>query len=102
MTMNLEILEVEHNRNGISGLGFYAIRFLWKPDGVAEPENFLATLFDEPGACAVIGLDRITAHGVAFAGGNLWRGDLFEQQLRDAVTNWENTGRVGPFCVPAS
>ncbi len=100
--MDIDIQEIAYHRNGISGLGFYAIRFRWQPDDAEGKENFLATLFDESGACAVIGLDRIDSQGVKFAGGNSWRGDHFEGELRKAIENGELSGgvRVGPFCVP--
>ena len=81
-----KIQEIAYHRNGICGAPFHAIRFVGKVDGYDEPEtaNFLATLFDEPGHCAVICLDRLPEHGVAF-GPNSWRGDCFEPELREAV-----------------
>ena len=99
--MKLDIQEIAWHRNGISGLGFYTIRFRWNPEESTEMENFLAIVFDEPGACAVIGLDRIATQGVAFAGGNSWRGDHFEGELRKAIENQETTNRVGPFGFPS-
>lgn len=103
--MDLNIQEIAYHRNGVGGLGFYAIRFQWKPDDSTKLENFLATVFDDAGACAVIGLDRIETQGVAFAGGNSWRGDNFESELRKAIENTSELSggvRVGPFCVPTN
>lgn len=99
--MDIQIQEASFHRNGISGLGFYAIRFLFKPEDSEKPENFLATLFDEPGACAVFSLDRIETQGVGFAMGNSWRGDHFESELRKRIENGENTSgmRVGTFAI---
>ena len=99
--MDIQIQEASFHRNGISGLGFYAIRFQFKPEDAEKPENFLATLFDEQGACAVVSLDRIESHGVGFAKGNSWRGDHFEGELRkrikeDGVTSG---ARIGPFAI---
>ncbi len=86
MTINeIEIQECSYHRNGISGLGFHAIRFRFKPDDSDHPENFVATLFEEQGACAILSLDRIDNRGVAFARGNSWRGDHFEEPLRKYV-----------------
>jgi len=100
--LGLEIEEVAWHRNGISGVGFYAIRFLWQPDDARTKERFLGIVFDEPGHCSVIGIDRLSTQGVAFAGGNSWRGDRFEEDLRRAIENSPTSGgvRIGPFCVP--
>ena len=83
--LGLNIIESSFHRNGISGEGFYAVRFMWKPEDAEKPEAFIATLFDEPGCCAVLSLDRIDAYGVGFALGNSWRGDHFEGELRDHI-----------------
>ena len=96
----LDIQESSFHRNGISGNGFYAIRFQWKPEDSKDPENFLAIMFDEPGSCAVVSLDRIDEHGVAFARGNSWRGDHFESTLRRHVKEGVTDGvRLGPFAM---
>jgi len=113
------IQEIAYHRNGISGEGFYAVRFTADIEGIGKKEaafwnvpaeptqadaNFLAILFDGPGQCAVICTDRIATHGVKFAGGNSWRGDHYEDELRAAIEALDgNTSggiRVGPFCVP--
>jgi hypothetical protein len=86
--MDLEIQEIAHHRNGSGGLPFHAVRFRWQPANGAVKENFLATVFAEPGACAVISLDSIAAYGVA-VGPNSWRGDDFEYGLRRAISEWE-------------
>ena len=83
--MKLEIQEASFHRNGVSGLGFYTVLFKWRPKDAEAPENFLATLFDNPGACAVISLDRIETQGIGFACGNSWRGDYFEEELRKQI-----------------
>jgi len=83
--VKIKVQEKAFHRNGISGLGFCVIRFQWIPEDCDKEENFLAILFDEPGACAVIGLDRIEEQGIAFAKGNSWRGDHFEAELRKAI-----------------
>ena len=111
-----EVQEVSWHRNGISGVGFYAVRFTadiepcskqdsaaWNiPETAGESAaNFLAIVFDEPGMGAVICLDRISTHGVQF-GGNAWRGDDFEPELREAIETMPTSGgvRIGPFCLP--
>jgi hypothetical protein len=100
--MKLKIQEVAYHRNGIDGRGFYAVRFRWTPDNRTKEENFLGIVFNDAGACTVIGLDRIESQGVKFAGGNSWQGDHFEAELRQAIKDNELSSdeRVGPFCVP--
>lgn len=78
----MKILQVAHHRNGICGIDFHAVLFQDSPDG--KTENFLATVFPEKGAVAVVGLDRIEQDGVAF-GANSWRGDRYEADLRRAI-----------------
>lgn len=97
----IKITEASFHRNGIGGLGFYAILFEWQADDSYKPEKFLATLFDEAGACAVIGLDRIEKMGVRFAQGNSWRGDHFESELRKQLKDGAVTHgvRIGPFAI---
>ncbi len=100
--MKITIQEASFHRNGVSGLGFYAVRFQWTPDDADKPENFIATLFDEAGACAVISLDRIKSHGIGFGRGNSWRGDHFEDELRRQIKQGAVTSglRIGPFAIP--
>ncbi len=87
----IEIQEVAYHRNGISGEGFHAVRFRWDTgDGV---ENFVGTVFDGSGQCAVLSLDRIAQGGVAF-GFNSWRGDEVEPELRRAIKNWNRRQRA--------
>ncbi len=98
---NIVIQECSFHRNGVSGAGFYAVRFQHTLPGADKPENFLAMVFDDPGVIGVISLDRIEECGVGFANGNSWRGDKFEAELRKRIENGEgNVGvRVGPFAL---
>ena len=117
-TVVKKVLEVAWHRNGISGRGFYAVRFtcdiegtspeqaaLWNiPASPPQPDaNFLAVLTDTPGECYVVCTDHLAAHGVAF-GKNSWRGDHYEGELRAAIeaADGRTSGavRVGPFAVP--
>lgn len=85
----MKVIEVARHRNGISGEPFYAILFTAPPESGEEEEKFIATLFDEPGQCAVIGLDRIEGMGVTMARGNSWRGDHYETELRKYCKQYE-------------
>lgn len=96
--MNLKIKSVSFHRNGICGAGFYAILF-----DDAENGPMVAALFDEPGHCAVLQLEKLGASDVEF-GSNSWRGDRYESELRPLVEKFleENgTNRMGPFSFPA-
>ena len=96
------VQEVAYHRNGISGKGFYAVRFtsdIEEDDGTLggrippvhptvaahESANWLAIVTDDPGECYVICLDLIPTCGVKFAGGNSWRGDHYEAELRNDI-----------------
>ena len=111
------VQEVAYHRNGIAGEGFYAVRFVADiepsdgregdpPTSGRKDANWLAILFDGKGRCAVTCLDMIETAGVKFAGGNSWRGDVFEPELREAIRAATESGttsggiRVGPFIVP--
>ena len=93
-----KIIEASFHRNGVGGLGFYAILF-------ESPKNgkMFATLFDEAGACAVTQISELVKDNIAFACGNSWRGDQFEAELRPMLDKWlgrEGTNRIGPFALP--
>lgn len=109
------VQEIAYHRNGVSGKGFYAIRFtadmegndnpIWGAITPSRPNlNWFAALTDDPGECYVICLDLIPEVGVKFAGGNSWRGDRFEPELRAAVAAQGDATsgciRMGPFSVP--
>ena len=101
--MKLKINEVAYHRNGVCGAPFWAVRFRWKPEDAPEEENFIAVLFEEEGMCSVLGLDRMESMGVAFGGGNSWRGDRFQDELRKVIedpSRWSGGVPAGPFCVP--
>jgi hypothetical protein len=79
--IKIKVSEIEYHRNGISGEGFYAVRFTSRV--CDESLDFLATVFDRPGCVSVICLDYIADHGVGV--GNKWRGDEFAPAIRKAI-----------------
>lgn len=92
------ICDVSFHRNGIGGIGFYAVLF-------DDPEQgrMIASLFDEPGYCAVYKVSLLQDGNIAFAQGNSWRGDVYEDALRPLVKKFlkkQGTNRVGPFAFP--
>lgn len=80
--MNITVTQVDYHRNGISGEGFHAVTFTADADG--KPTAFVATVFDGPGQCAVLGIGPLGNGDVRF-GHNSWRGDIYEPALRRAI-----------------
>lgn len=96
--MKLNIVSASYHRNGVGGIGFYAILF-----DDAENGRMVASLFDEPGYCAIYKVEELVAGNIAFSNGNSWRGDNYAAELRpllDASLRNEGTNRVGPFAMP--
>ena len=99
--MKLEIKAASFHRNGISGAGFYAILFT----SANEDGTMVASLFDEPGYCAVYKVEELDKGNIAFACGNSWRGDQFEECLRPLLAEFlatNGTNRMGPFAIGPS
>lgn len=100
--MNLTIIDASYHRNGVCGIGFYAVLFEDHDAQDAKDKLKVASLFDERGYCAVYSVERLTEKNVAFARGNSWRGDQFEAALRPLVEAFNASGsnRMGPFSIP--
>ena len=94
----LKIIKISYHRNGISGMGFYAILFKDLEDNPKDLK--IASLFDEKGYCAVYSVDELKKENIEFANGNSWRGDAFEDDLRKAVKEQKKTNRVVCFSLP--
>lgn len=83
--MKLKIDLARYHRNGIMGQGFTAVAFRWRMQGERKERRFVATVFEETGACAVIEPDNLH---------NRWRGDDFEPFLRAAIATVEKSGEL--------
>lgn len=95
--MKLTIIEASFHRNGVGGVGFWAILF-----DDAENGRMIASLFDEPGYCAVYSVEELSKGNITFACGNSWRGDRFEDVLRPLLKKWQaehGTNRLGSFSL---
>lgn len=91
--MNIQVKEVAYHRNGVAGEGFYVVRFSYTDDdGVAHP-NMVGIVFGGRGRVAILDADMAAAGNVAFAKGNSWRGDQFEDDLREAADAYEESDR---------
>jgi len=96
--LNIKIKKASWHRNGVCGEGFYAIIFEEKKEGL-----MIASLFDEPGCCAVYSILKLQEENIEFAMGNSWRGDVYEDALRPALKKFleeKGSNRIGPFAIP--
>jgi len=74
-----KIVEISRHRNGICGEPFYVVLFKHKG------RLMIASLFDDVGYCAVYSVDELKKKNIKFGGGNSWRGDEFESELRATI-----------------
>lgn len=83
----LEIEEIAYHRNGICGEGFHLVKFT---DSIEGP--MLGVVFALEGnevapwngRCAIMQRDKLNDGVIAF-GANSWRGDHWEEPLRQAI-----------------
>ncbi len=99
--MELTIVSADHHRNGVGGVGFYAIIFDDRAEG-----RMVASLFDStndgednslPGDesyCAVYNIEELNKGNVAFANGNSWRGDRYADALRPLLRAYLTANRT--------
>jgi hypothetical protein len=82
--LNLQITDIAHHRNGVSGMPFQVAIV----DDATEGDTKLVIMFQERGYTAVLSLDKlIQSEDIAF-GSNSWRGDHYEHSLRELM--WED------------
>jgi hypothetical protein len=95
--MRIQVKEIAYHRNGVAGEGFHVVRFSFTEGGMPHPNlvgaviggkfhNMVGIVFDGGGRVAVLDADLTAAGNIAFAMGNSWRGDQFEDDLRDAIS----------------
>jgi len=80
---------VDRHRNGVGGKPFSIVKFSYLEPGSEEEQQMVAMVFDEPGAIAVFDQDKLAAGDTSF-GSNSWRGDQFEQPLREHIERHTN------------
>lgn len=105
----ITIEEIAYHRNGISGAGFFVVKFIDKEVGKPKTRlidkvnqiegargQMIGIVFDAPYYVAVF--DRgLLAQDIITFGRNSFRGDYYEDDLRKAVesfsrTDWMTTG----------
>jgi len=95
--LDITQLHIAHHRNGVTGVPFHVVTFQWK-DGT-QVRHMVATVFEMPGACAVLDINLTAKDQLAFGEGNSWRGDTFEKELRIAITMWERNRMETPLTI---
>ena len=83
--MKLKTLATAHHRNGVSGTPFDVVIFR---DTGKEGSVKLGIVFDQPSCCAILDIDKLARHDIAF-GSNSWRGDNYERELRRMIAQAE-------------
>jgi hypothetical protein len=84
--MQIEILKIARHRNGIGGAPFHVVLFL-DPDG--GKGDFAATVFEAPGHVSVLNVPFTAERNIEMSQGNSWRGDYYEERLRNVIADWE-------------
>ncbi len=79
--MKIKVISVAHHRNGVAGAPFDVV--LFKERGSAGSRK-VGILFDQEAHCAVLDVAKLAAGDIAF-GSNSWRGDDYEQPLRNGI-----------------
>ena len=80
----LKVHKCEFHRNGITGAPYHVVIFDWLEKG-DQHLNMCAFVFEEAIHIAVTKIDMLAEHNVEFAKGNSWRGDSFENEIRDYI-----------------
>jgi hypothetical protein len=95
-----KIVDIAYHRNGVAGYGFHVVLFKPRPgevagDSMASP--MVAVLFDasedsDPALAqqcrtAVLAVPHLAKGNITF-GSNSWRGDNWDDDLRDAIKRW--------------
>ena len=76
------IIAVDFHRNGICGAPFHVVVF---HDHGEESSRKVGIVFDSAHHVAVLDIAKLASGDIAF-GSNSWRGDVFELELRAAIT----------------
>ena len=80
--MKISDVKLEYHRNGIINPGFNVVVFTCTEG--RETRRMLGILFDDPGYCAILDLDKLNHEDIKF-GSNSWRSDMYESLLRKEI-----------------
>ncbi len=76
----LQIIDMDSHRNGVSGLPFKVALV----DDANESDVKIVIMFEAEGHTAVLSLNKLMDEDISF-GSNSWRGDLYEEALRQEM-----------------
>lgn len=77
-----KIESIDFHRNGVSGESFYVVKFKSSIN-----ETMLAIVFETSKHIAVFDYDRLK-DGITAFGENSFRGDVYENELRQMIANF--------------
>ena len=80
----LQIVDADYHRNGITGLPFKVAVV----DDANESDMKLVIMFEAEGHTAVLSLNKLMEEDISF-GSNSYRGDLYEEALREELWSEE-------------
>jgi len=78
---NLQIVNADYHRNGVSGMPFKVALV----DDPNEGDTKLVIMFEAEGHTAVLSLDRLLESEDISFGSNSFRGDRYEEVLREEL-----------------
>lgn len=90
----IRIESIAHHHNGVGGEPFHVILFDHSDDEGPIIRK-VAIVTKSRGGCFVLAVGQLAAGDIAF-GSNSWRGDVFEDYLREAIARWEESRRSLP------
>ena len=83
--INLQIVNADYHRNGVAGMPFKVALV----DDPNDGDTKLVIMFEAEGHTAVLSLDKlIESEDISF-GSNSYRGDRYEEALRDELFSEE-------------
>jgi len=91
---DIEVRKIARHRNGISGEPFYVIVFDGEERCDLARRPMIATVFDTPKHVSVLDRNQIAAGEIDMGTGS-WRGDEYEDALREAIAAHERLWEAG-------
>ena len=87
MNKQIKVTSVAHHRNGSAGESFYVV--LFTEGRGAKKDSKVATVFADKGRISVFSIPELAKGNIEFAMGNSWDGPYYEDDIRDAIRQWQ-------------